>query len=81
MTQTYLPRRKLPQDSKADRPDSPARTQALAPGVLPEASADNGAQLAARMNERMSKQFGSAFPGAEDLSGVQVTTTPPCRTR
>lgn len=72
MTQTYLPRRKLPQDSKADRPDSPARTQAPAPGVLPEASADNGAQLAARMNERMSKQFGSAFPGAEDLSGVQV---------
>ncbi len=72
MAQTYLPRRKVPQDSGAGRPDSPARTQAPAPGVLPEASADQGAQLAARMNQRMSRQFGSAFPGAEDLSGVQV---------
>ena len=33
---------------------------------------DQGEGLAEQMNQRMAKQFGIGFPGAEELSGVQV---------
>ncbi len=74
MAQTYMLRRKAPfqEENPAARAGGPSQATAVTAGALPGVSADGGAQLAAQMNQRMSKQFGSAFPGAEDLSGVQV---------
>lgn len=74
MAQTYMPRRKaqFQEENRAAQASGPSQATAMASGALPGESVDGGAQLAAQMNQRMVKQFGSAFSGAEDLSGVQV---------
>lgn len=73
MTQTYMPRRKNPfQEDTTSSASGPSEATMAASGALAGASADQGEGLAEQMNQRMAKQFGSGFPGAEELSGVQV---------
>ena len=73
MTQTYMPRRKNPfQADNAGPASGPSQVTMAASGALAGASVDQGEGLAEQMNQRMAKQFGIGFPGAEELSGVQV---------
>lgn len=73
ITQTYMPRRKNPfQADNAGPASGPSQVTMAASGALAGASVDQGEGLAEQMNQRMAKQFGIGFPGAEELSGVQV---------